>query len=114
MTVAICDRLRHQFSLPGRDDRLYRFGHRGGNQARARSERGARRKQYRAGLAAPARYDQGMPVHAFVRIYRPRANQMLQVRALEESAARRYLLNRTRSKPDVDNTQLAALPGAWI
>ena len=114
MTVAIRDRLRHQFSLPGRDDRLYRFRHRGGNQARAGSERSARREQYRAGLAAAARDHQRMPVHALVRIYWPRANQMLQIRALEESAARRDLLDRARSESDVGNTQLAALPGARI
>ncbi len=112
MAVAIRNRLGHQLGLPCRDDRLNRFRHRRRNQAGARSQRGARREQHGAGLAAAAGYHEGMPIHSLVRILRPRTNQMLQVSAFEEPSARRYLLDCVRRETNIDDSQLAGLARA--
>src|SRR5208283_3612746 len=114
VAVAIRNRLRHQLGLPRRDDRLYRFRHRRCKQARSRSQRSARRQKHGARLAASAGDDERMPIHALVRIYRPHANQMLQIGALEKPSARRDLLNRPRRETDIDDPQLAAWARARI
>ena len=114
MAVAIGDRLGHQFGLPRRDDWLDRLRDRRGNEARARSQSGARGEQDGTGLAAAAGDYERMSIHSLVRIRRPLANQVAHVGALEESAPWRYLFNRARGETYIDDPQLAGLPGARI